>query len=63
VTDWEWRKSTRSAGQGDCVEVATNVAGVVDVRDSKDPSGPVLTFTVAEWRAFIGGAKVGEFDH
>ncbi|HZN77355.1 MAG TPA: DUF397 domain-containing protein [Micromonosporaceae bacterium] len=63
MTDWEWRKSTRSAGQGDCVEVATNVAGVVDVRDSKDPSGPVLTFTVAEWRAFIGGAKVGEFDH
>ena len=63
MTDWEWRKSTRSAGQGDCVEVATNVAGVVAVRDSKDPSGPVLTFTVAEWRAFIGGAKVGEFDH
>ena len=62
MTRWKWRKSTRSNAGGDCVEVATNVDGVVAVRDSKDPSGSVLTFTVAEWRAFIEGAKVGEFD-
>lgn len=34
----------------------------VAVRDSKDPAGPVLTFTPAEWTAFIAGAKDGEFD-
>jgi Domain of unknown function (DUF397) len=32
------------------------------VRDSKDPAGGVLVFTRAEWLAFLGGAKDGEFD-
>ncbi|WP_091659185.1 DUF397 domain-containing protein [Micromonospora auratinigra] len=49
-----WRKSTRSGGNGgECVEVAINLAGVVAVRDSKDPAGPVLTFDPAGWRAFV----------
>jgi hypothetical protein len=55
-----WRKSTFS-GVGDCVEV-TAADGEVKVRDSKDPSGAVLDFTVAEWQAFVAGAKAGEFD-
>jgi hypothetical protein len=38
------------------------VDGVVAVRDSKDPAGPALVFTPAEWDAFVGGAKDGEFD-
>jgi Domain of unknown function (DUF397) len=63
LSDAKWRKSSRSGGTGDCVEVATNIENVVAVRDSKNQSGPVLTFTVDEWRAFIDGAKVGEFDH
>jgi hypothetical protein len=57
-----WRKSSRSGGQGNCVEVAVLGDGAVAVRDSKDPSGAVLVFTPAEWDAFIGGAKDGEFD-
>jgi hypothetical protein len=51
-----WRKSTRS-GQSECVEVADNLPGVVGVRDSKDPGGPVLTFTPDTWRAFIAHIK------
>ncbi|MEU4337747.1 DUF397 domain-containing protein [Micromonospora lupini] len=53
-----WHKSTRSSGnQGDCVEVADNLPGLVGVRDSKDPSGPVLVVAPAAWRAFVTFAK------
>jgi len=58
-----WHKSTRSGGNGgDCVEVAVNLPGIVAVRDTKDPDGPALVFTHAEWRAFVGGVHDGEFD-
>ncbi|NRQ33265.1 DUF397 domain-containing protein [Nonomuraea sp. NN258] len=58
----EWRKSTASGDNGQCVEVATNLPGIVAVRDSKDPQGPTLVFTRGEWRAFLKGADQGEFD-
>ena len=66
LTRARWRKSTRSGGQGDCVEVAdlepvTGTPGI-GVRDSKDKTGPVLRFTPSEWVAFLEGAKIGEFD-
>ncbi|MET7969133.1 DUF397 domain-containing protein [Micromonospora sp. NPDC005305] len=58
LTDARWRKSTRSGSNGGaCVEVADNLPGVVGVRDSKDPAGPVLTFTPQIWRAFVAFAK------
>ncbi|MFG1675315.1 DUF397 domain-containing protein [Micromonospora sp. NPDC049282] len=53
LIDAIWRKSTRSGTQGDCVEVADNLVGLVGVRDSKDPAGPVLTFAPDAWRAFV----------
>ncbi len=56
-----WQKSTYSGGQGNCVEVAT-LPDATAIRDSKDPRGPVLRFTSAEWRAFLHGVKAGEFD-
>ncbi|MFC0861681.1 DUF397 domain-containing protein [Sphaerimonospora cavernae] len=58
-----WKKSSLSGGGGgNCVEVAANLPGVVAVRHSKNPDGPKLLFTPAEWRAFIGGVKDSEFD-
>jgi hypothetical protein len=56
-----WRKSSHSNGPGgDCVEVASNLPGIVAVRDSKDPHGPRLIFTPAEWEAFTAAVKDGE---
>ncbi|MFJ6199710.1 DUF397 domain-containing protein [Micromonospora sp. NPDC092111] len=57
LTGARWRKSARSGGQGDCVEVADNLSGVVAVRDSKDPEGPALTFPPAAFSAFVHAAK------
>ncbi|GAQ57772.1 DUF397 domain-containing protein [Streptomyces acidiscabies] len=48
-----WRSSTYSGGNNECVEVATNLPTLTPVRDSKTPTGPVLTFTPHTWRAFI----------
>jgi hypothetical protein len=58
-----WAKSSHSGGNGgQCVEVASNLPGIVAVRDSKDPDGPALIFTPDEWRAFAAGIRGGEFD-
>lgn len=56
-----WIKSTRSGNDGQCTEVMFTGAQVL-VRDSKDRSGPMLTFTSAEWRAFLEGVHLGEFE-
>ena len=53
-----WRKSRRSSSTGqNCVETATNLPGVVAVRDSKNPSGPKLIFTRQEWVTFTQEVK------
>jgi uncharacterized protein DUF397 len=55
----EWQKSRRSEGNGACVEVRL-ANGVVQIRDSKDPGGLVLTLSPPEWAAFL--AYVRESD-
>ncbi len=53
LTGAQWRKSTRSGTQGgQCVEVASNLPGIVAVRDSKDPDGSALVVVPAAWAAF-----------
>jgi hypothetical protein len=56
----QWRKSRRS-GTHNCVEVAF-LDRHVAVRDSKDQRGQALTFTVAEWRAFLDSVRAGVFE-
>ena len=52
-----WRKSTYSGGNGGgCVEVAA-AENDIAVRDSKDPDGPRLHFSIADWRAFLARVK------
>lgn len=51
-----WRKSKRSGYNGDCTEVRM-ANGTVQVRDSKNPDGGVLTFTRAEWESFTHGIR------
>ncbi|HEV2638868.1 MAG TPA: DUF397 domain-containing protein [Actinocrinis sp.] len=56
-----WRKSTKSGNNGgQCVETANLPDGGRAVRDSKNPDGPTLVFTAAEWHAFIDGVQAGE---
>jgi len=57
-----WIKSSRSAGNGACVEVAFTASGVVAMRDSKDRQGPVLSFPAASWQRFVAGVSQGGFD-
>lgn len=58
LTNAEWQSS--SQGTGD-VQIAF-VEGYIAMRDGRHPDGPSLIFTPAEWRAFVLGARDGEFD-
>lgn len=59
----DWRKSSYSGDNGGaCVEVARNLPGLVAVRDSKNPDGPVLAFTPRQWRSFAAAVRDGDHD-
>ena len=54
-----WRRSRRCNG-GSCLELA-KVADRYLVRDAKNPEVTPLSFTTAEWEAFVQGIKLGDF--
>jgi Domain of unknown function (DUF397) len=57
LTSVSWRKSSYSGGNGgNCIQVA-GLPDTIAVRDSKDPDGPALLFTAAEWAAFTARVK------
>ena len=61
-SDIGWMMSSRSTGNGgSCVE-ARRHAGLIEVRNSKDPAAGTVRFTAEEWDSFLDGAKKGEFD-
>ncbi|GAA1704432.1 DUF397 domain-containing protein [Streptomyces yatensis] len=62
----EFRKSSFSTGDRECVEVSTNVPDLVAIRDSKDPGGPILRFTPATWTDFqaaLAGGRIVPAPH
>lgn len=53
-----WRKSSHSTAQGEeCVEVAQLSPAMIGIRDSKDPVGPRISLTIADWQSVIHRAK------
>ena len=55
-----WRKSTLSS-TSNCIEVAM-AQDPIAIRDSKDRTGPTLSFSPSDWQAFIGEIQEGEFN-
>ncbi|MFD5554776.1 DUF397 domain-containing protein [Streptomyces sp. NPDC127068] len=63
--DPQWAKSTYSGSGGTCVEWApahATATGTVPVRDSKNPSGPILNLPAPAFASFVTSVKTGEFD-
>ncbi|WP_344489202.1 DUF397 domain-containing protein [Glycomyces endophyticus] len=62
LSSLQWRKSSRSAGNGNCVEAAPT-AGAVAVRDSKLPTEgdfPHLLLDTSTWTGLVSAIKSGE---
>lgn len=58
-----WKKSSRSANQSDCVEVAKLATDAIGVRDSKlGDESPILKPSPAAWMAFIGAVRADAFN-
>ena len=57
LSDATWRSSTYSGGNNECVELAHGIPASAPVRDSKNPTGPVIAFSRDAWRAFL--ARLG----
>lgn len=57
----EWKTSSRSGEGSACVEARAE-DGAAQVRDSKDRTGPVLTFGATAWEQFLDEVRTGRFD-
>jgi predicted secreted Zn-dependent protease len=55
-----WRTALNCDG-GACVEVAAD-RNIIVIRNSRQPSGPLIEYTTEEWYEFVSGIKKGDFD-
>ncbi|MEU7424649.1 MULTISPECIES: DUF397 domain-containing protein [unclassified Streptomyces] len=59
--DVRWLRSSRSTGANNCVETARPhtgpPAGLLAVRDSKNPAGPALLFSPESWTGFVAALR------
>jgi hypothetical protein len=60
VSGLQWRKARRSANNGACVEVAPAI-GQILIRDSRDPEGPLLSYSIVAFRSFLDSTKKDAF--
>ncbi|MGW6912720.1 DUF397 domain-containing protein [Kitasatospora sp. NPDC054939] len=61
LTSISWFVSSYSNNGGECIEVSSDLPGLVPVRDSKDPEGPALLFPTDAWRSFVHAVRTDEF--
>lgn len=58
-----WRKAARSGpANGGCVEIASNLRGVVAIRDSARPQDGAHVTSKAGFAVFLVDAKTGYYD-
>ncbi|MGW4088810.1 DUF397 domain-containing protein [Nocardia sp. NPDC004750] len=62
LSEARWFKSSHSASNGQCVEIAHLNDGTIGMRDTKNPTGPALRFNPAAWDTFLSATKDGEFN-
>ena len=55
-----WRVA-RDCDPGNCVRIAPD-AGMIIIGDTKNPGGPVLSYTRDEWITFVQGIRQGDVD-
>lgn len=59
MPDFQYRKSSYSDPERECVEIATNVPATVAIRDSKNPTGPALRLRSTAWTVFQAMVRAG----
>jgi hypothetical protein len=57
----EWRKSSYSVANGNCVEVVA-VPGAVMVADTAEPTRHMLRYSSQGWRRFVTAVRGGQFE-
>lgn len=60
ASELNWRVA-QSCNGGACIQVASYGEQIV-IGDSKNPRGPILSYTRSEWHAFVDGIRQGDFD-
>ncbi|WP_406168699.1 DUF397 domain-containing protein [Streptomyces sp. NBC_00996] len=56
---FQYRKSSYSDDEGECVEIATNIPTTIAIRDSKNPTGPALRIHPTTWTTFQAAVAIG----